>query len=320
MGFFGDFEGYAHGSLFGLRGHPQFTRSLFPVVLHCEGAGFTGLGSCFCVSFEGNCVTAMHVVSDTIKGFDPNGPIPWALGIVCVPGIAYGRVELKPFRIAREFRLFPGKPDPLAFDETMHDISRIELDLGSFTPSFREGDRAIPLWVRTGRRPWVKVGDRLMAVGYDQITGVPSLDNKMLEYSDSLKGCIVGVHQLADRRGRGGPTIVLDVDLPPGFSGGPVLACDGSVVGVVSTGNKAAGYSTIVWTEPLPQEAAIFDGQNHDNKDWFNAWGVYVGDEKSPREIFWRRSLADSAARLFPEAKVARGVRPIFDERSFVRT
>jgi len=316
-------EGQAHGALFDLSGDPCFTRSIFPVVYHGLDQIFTGLGSSFCVSFEGGFVTAMHVVSDTLKEMNASAAPAGMLGIVFVPGIVYGRSITQPFRAAPNFRLFPGEPDPLALGKTAYDLSRITLDLAAFSPTFNVGEAAAPLWVRTGRAGKGQFGDELLAVGFDQIDGVSPPGAALLNYEHRLKGCVLRVHQVDVRREsrtRGGPTIILDVNLPPGFSGGPVFDRDGAVVGVVSTGNEAGNYSTLVWTELLPEEGPLFTGQDHSNPNWFVAWGVYVGDENMPRQIFWREGEAKIAAQEVPGARVSKGARPTFENDSFVRT
>lgn len=312
-----------HGSLFDLSGYLELSRSVFPIVFHQVDDQFSGLGSCFCVSHEGVFATAMHVVSDTIKQANEKAITAGALGIVFIPGLVFGRAVMQPFRVVPEFRLFPGEPDPLAFGRTDPDLSKIVLDLASFSPQLHEREKAVPLWVRTGRSRRVQIGDELIAVGYDQIVGAAVSADSVLNYQHSLKGCVVGVHQLEVRREsrtRSGPTIILDVNLPPGFSGGPVFAKDGAVVGIVSTGNTAANYATLVWTELLPEEGSVFVGQDHSNQNWFVAWGVFVGEEHEPRQMFWREGEAKIAARAIAGAEVAKGSRPDFDDQSFVRS
>jgi serine protease Do len=301
------------GELIDLSGHLDLRRSVFPLVFAENEGHFRWHGTCFGVSFAGQFVTAMHVINDVLGSRGEALREQGSLGVIFIPGIAYGRLAARPFRLFDQAEVFPGDPNPLDYSSEP-DFSRPKLDLASFFPRLEPGDYLSPLWVRTARAVQSRPGDRVLAVGFNQATGVPGDNAAAVNYTDCLSGSWLTVTEMARRNPEGsmggGPILVFDANIPGGFSGGPIFAEDGAVIGVVSTGMKEASFGTAVALEPLPANRTLFPGQCHDNPDWFRGWAVCGPGSNTPLELHWEKRDAERSASGIPEAQVRQVVRP----------
>ncbi len=241
----------------------------------------TGLGTSFQIS-PWTRVTAHHVVIDKSSGDAfPTGEVG-AVGFH--PGLAYGRIGFLStdyFAKISQIMTFPkpvsDQPDFMPGPkpaEIQIDVAGLYLDKSLITVP----DIVNPLPI--SRQP-VKVGDKVLGVGFDILgADIPIQDQKAL-YQERLIGSAGHVTEiLKDGQSTSypWPTFRVECDWTGGMSGGPVINENQQVVGMISRSSaatnseKGIGYAVDLTRIPIRKIAPELDLAN---PGWHYGHGIF---------------------------------------------
>lgn len=273
-----------------------------------------GLGTSFYVTPFGQQLSAMHVVAEFLntEGIDPvstNTPCKLkrnALAILQDPGVVLGGARpAGNVLYLDKLTMFPvdQTKHPLRDNFTREQLRYVEpsLDLASWKVCDPADRKTMFLPVRVGCPSNIKIGDRVMAIGYPKIKGERRSGAKMVSYEEELRASIGRVIEVSgewDQDRKIWPTLTVDSRWEPGMSGGPVFNENWDVVGIVSKGfnflGECSGRSSALWLEPLPFSRVIFGDIDHKRPGWVYGWGVC--NPHSLIELFQTRQDAEAFA------------------------
>ena len=235
----------------------QLRKQILPILTVDNADGFlTGLGTSFFVDPFGTFLTAEHVLKDHFE--TPELRRSAVAAALFGMGLVYGAAglpseyfapirEIQAWRRAREEqpRLFgPAPPPRIVADAVGFHVDATRVPGSRFAP---------PLPLRlSGARP--RVGDRVMALGYPELTCLKhDSPDRALIFTERMYGAVGTIRSLLPE-GRGStypwPLIEVEAHWRSGMSGGPVINEAGEVIGLVSfslepgDGLPGVGYAT----------------------------------------------------------------------------
>lgn len=226
--------------------------SVFPVVL-ISGDRMRSVGTCFAISNHGLCMTAKHVIDEVPFIGDPSSGrhrlVDGNLGILYI----------SPAPVDDGVSDLLGGFMPMTTANTISgvDIAVMHLNL----PVDGETGESIPFPAQRLRLDFPVEGDRLMALGYEK--GEWSFDDRGVHTLSHTFTASTGFSGPVHPTGRDKvlmttPCFQTSAPFRSGMSGGPVIAADGMVVGVVSTGFELAeGETPISYATPLAPSMGI---------------------------------------------------------------
>ena len=228
------------------------------------------------------------------------------IGILHDPGLFYGTRPAGEVLYATDFVLFPvdqqKHPNAITFSDNQLRYVEPQLDLTSWNIVGLGERKTTFLPIRVGCTGSVKVGDRLMAVGYPGIKSWRRPDAQAVTYQEEMRGSVGTVIEVSsdwDHDRKIWPTIVVDARWRPGMSGGPVFNENGEVVGIVSRGideqEDGAACSRALWLEALPYRSDIYGSVDPGNPGWICGWGV-CNNATSLIDFFQTQEAAEAFA------------------------
>jgi hypothetical protein len=190
---------------FGLR------RSVTPVFMSYQETGeFVGCGTSFFITPFGRQLSAMHVITDFFneqritarpnerRHFEYRNVL---IQILFDPGLVFGTARAGSLLHVTHFAMFPvdQRQHPLAATMTLEQLDRVEvgLDLTSWDCSGFSERTSEFLPIRVGSGPVLKMGSRVLAIGYPANNGVRRGGTTITTYRHEMFGSIGTVTDVA---------------------------------------------------------------------------------------------------------------------------
>jgi serine protease Do len=282
-------------------------KRVLPILTINRATGLlTGLGTGFRADPFETYLTAEHVLKDHFEALEAGDNSEIATVLFSM-GPVFGKVGLMrelfaPVSAVFAMRSLHEEPEPLlgqpASRRIILDLMRFHLDMSSVP----DGHRTPPVPIRTaGFSP--SVGDRVMAVGYPELTCLQGADEKAaIVITERMYGAVGTISGLLPKgRGRSypWPTLEVEANWRSGMSGGPVFNEAGEVIGIVSSSvapsadMPGVGFAVDFSRTPLPRMVPSIVA-NHPGS--YRGYGVVQGNP-------WR------LAGLFPDVERAEQLR-----------
>jgi serine protease Do len=296
----------------------QLRKQILPVLTMDKDGGFlTGLGTAFRADPFGTFVTAEHVLKDHFES--PAKREAAVATVLYGMGLVYGTGGLSskyfaPIQEALMWRAANPEPTPIIGAKEppriVADVMRFHVD-DSKVPGQQT---APPLPIRlSGGRP--KVGDRVMAIGYPELTCLQHDDiEKAMTFTERMYAAVGTITALLPQ-GRGAfypwPLIEVQAHWRSGMSGGPVFNEAGEVIGLVSFSIEpdgdlpGVGYATDLAGVHLSRLVPTIDASN---PGWCRGWGVVRSSPWHLSGVFPDQAQADEhRKKLGPDYEVRAG-------------
>ena len=228
--------------------HTYWGRFVYPLLVANQDRRLVPLGTAFAFSRLNHVLTARHSVEEALKKHHPNGDQFVRKGLEAAR--SGGTLDYT------QFAIFSQGPNPRVGDATLnlrtfssiHAAPPTDLVVGNVLSDGPSTLTPTIIPMITFAPP--RIGETVLCIGYSDMKvpdgGLPIDDirehrlNPYEAYSHRLfvaVGRVTNIFIERFTRGFGeGPCFTIDVDLPHGLSGGPILRSDGAVCGAVYCG------------------------------------------------------------------------------------
>lgn len=248
----------AHGedeSLFLIQDPTGLRTFIVPIVEIAQASGLAnGLGTAFVIHPTGRALTAQHVLERYLETQRKQLYLPY---VILSPGLIYGAHRMPDHCFSGVIQAYSYRKsieDPMGDlqgkipkTSNIFDAMKLKLLLPPNLPKWLLGWLALPQ-----EPPDIKVGDKVMAIGYPEINFIDQGLDRLQRYTEAMYGSLGEITELHPhgRLNRPWPAFQVNAHWPSGMSGGPILHESGVIIGLVSSSEekvKDDNFSYAVW-------------------------------------------------------------------------